>query len=228
MTDFVIINGMDTREIGVTCTSLPPIQIPPERVTQIAVPGRSGLLTIKDDSFDQVIKTCGFFYDGENAAEVAQFIKSATSLTFSNEPDKVYSGACYGQSDLANTIFNWHEFTVDFECNPEKKESNPQEIVCSWGTKLTNPGNRKTRPTIEVTGTGTIILTIAGQIVTLTQVAGTAIIDGELQECYTPLGESRNLYMIGDFPVLYPGEESSIVWTGTVESMLLKPNWRFV
>jgi phage-related protein len=227
MTDFVIINGMDTREIGVTCTSLPPIQIPSERVSQIAVPGRSGLLTIKDDSFGNIPKPCGFFYDGENAADVARFIKSASTLTFSNEPDKVYSGACYGQSDLANTIFDWHEFTVDFECNPEKKESNPQEIIATSGMILTNPGNRKTRPTIEVTGTGTIVLTIGGQEVTLTGVGGTIIIDGEAQECYTSLGASQNLNMIGDFPVLYPGVESLIIWTGTA-TVVIKPNWRWV
>jgi len=227
MTDTIIINGMDTREIGVFCTFLPPIQTASERVSQIAVPGRSGYLHQSDDSFDSLNKSCGFFYEGNDPAGVAKFIKSAQMITFSNEPDKIYSCTVNRQTDLENTVFDWHEFSVNFECNPEKKEANPQEITAVSGMTLFNPGNRKTRPTIEVTGTGTIVLDIAGQVVTLTDVAETIIIDGELQECYTSLGVSANLQMTGDFPILLPDTESIISWIGTA-TILIKPNWRWV
>jgi len=226
--DYVLINGTDTRDIGVFCTSLPPIQIPSERVNKFAVPGRSGLLTIKDDSFDPVVKPVGFFYEGDDPVGVAAFLKSAQAIVFSNEPDKEYLCNCFGQSDLANTIFNWHEFTVDYECNPEKKESSPQSITATSGMTLTNVGNRKTRPTFEITGTGTIVLTVGTQIVTLTSVTGTTVVDGDLQECYLSTGSNRNLYMTGEFPIIEAGESLTISWTGTVTSVLIKPNWRFV
>lgn len=228
MTDIVIINGMDTREIGVTCTSLPPIQISQERVSKILVPGRSGYLHVSDDSFESQIKTCGFFYDGESAAEVARFLMSAETVIFSNEPDKIYSCSYGGNTDLENTIFDWHEFNVSFECNPEKKEASPAEIIATSGIVLLSPGNRKNRPTFEITGSGTIVLTVGTQEVTLSDVSGTIIIDGELQECYTSLGVSRNAYMTGEFPVLNPSEETAISWTGTVTSVLIRPNWRWV
>lgn len=225
--DYVIINGTDTRDLGVFCTSLPPIQIASERVNKITVPGRSGLLHIKDDSFDPVMKTCGFFYDGTEAIAVAEFIKSAKTLVFSNEPDKVYTGDCFEATELLNSIFNWHEFTVNFECNPEKREYSPQSIVATSGMTIINIGNRKTRPTFEVTGTGTVVLTVGTQVVTLTSVTGTFVIDGDLQECYTTLGASKNLNMTGDFPIIEAGENIAISWTGTA-TILIKPNWRFV
>ena len=226
MTDTVIINGMDTLEIGVTCTFLPPIQTASERVSKIAVPRRSGYLHISDDSFDPQIKPCGFFYEGENAADVARFFLTAKTVTFSNEPDKVYSCSVSGNSDLENIIFNWHEFKINFECDPEKKESSPSEIIATSGMTLTHPGNRKTRPTFEITGTGTIVLTVGTQIVTLTSVSGTIILDGDLQICYSSLGASWDSKTTGEPPVLYPGEETTISWTGTA-TILIKPNWRW-
>ena len=228
MTDFVIVNGMDTREIGVTCTSLPPIRIPQERVSKITVPGRSGSLSISDDSFEPIPKNPGFFYEGDNPAMVAEFFRQAETIIFSNEPDRLYLCGLSGSADLENTVFDWHEFSVSFECNPEKQESNPQEIAGTSGMTLFNPGNRKAYPTFKITGTGTIVLTVGTQVVTLTSAAGTTVVDGDAKECYRTTGTSRNNYMTGTWPVIQPGESAVISWTGTVTAVTIEPNWRCV
>jgi phage-related protein len=226
--DIIIINGSDTREIGVIVTSLPPIQMPQERVNEILVPGRSGFLTISDDSYEPIIKTCGFFYEGDNPEEVARYLQKAITFTFSNEPDKVYTGRFVGPANVLQTIFTWHEFSVNFLCYPEKREVNPQEIAANSGIFLTNPGNRKAWPTFEITGSGTIVLTVGTQTVTLTAVDGTIILDGELQECYTSAEVSANLQMTGYFPVIEAEEALEISWTGTVTEVIIFPNWRWV
>lgn len=127
---------------------------------------------------------------------------------------------------MKNTIFNYYEFEVNFECNPEKREVSETEIEATSGMTITNIGNRKARPTFEVTGSGTIVLTVGSQTITLTAVSGTFIVDGVLQECYAGT-VSKNLNMTGDFPVIEPGEECSISWTGEA-TILIKPNWRWV
>lgn len=228
MTDFVIINGMDTREIDVFCTSLPPIQIAQERVNKIPVPGRSGYLHVSDDSFEPQIKKCGFFYAGENAAEVARFFMTAQTVIFSNEPDRIYSCSFYGDGGFENLLFDWHEFDIRFECDPEKRESSPTEIIATNGMVLTHPGNWKTRPTFEITGTGTVVLTVGTQTITLTDVAGTVIVDGDLQSSYTSAGVPWGLHTTGDCPLLYPGIETPVSWTGAVTNVSISPNWRWV
>ena len=227
MTDTVTINGMDTREIGVTCTSLPPIQIAQARVSKIPVPARSGYLHVEDDSFESQIKPCGFFYDGKDAASVAEFFRLSKTVIFSNEPDRIYTCEYSGQTDLENTIFDWHEFSIDFECNPEKREANPQEITAVSGMTITHPGNRKTRPTFEITGTGTVALLVGTQSVTITGIDGTTIIDGDLQACYTSLGAPRDSSMTGECPILLPGVATTVSWSGDA-TIVIKPNWRWV
>lgn len=228
MTDFVVLNGMDTREIGVFCTSLPPIQIAQERVNKIPVLARSGYLHISEDSFESIIKTVGFFYQGDNPAMVAEFFRNAKTIIFSNEPDRLYLCELSGSSELENTIFDWHEFKINFECNPEKRESNPQNIAGISGMTLFNPGNRKAYPTFKISGAGTIVLTVGDQVVTLTNVSGTTVVDGDLKECYRSTGASRNNFMFGTWPVIQPSETVSISWTGSITAVEISPNWRYV
>lgn len=224
----IIINGSDTAEIGLSVTSLPPIQIASERVTRIPVPGRSGYLHQSDDSFDSLIKTCGFFYKGDDLVGVARYLQATRSFVFSNDPDHLFYGRINGAVDLTKTIRTWHEFNIEFECDPESRESNPQEIAGASGMSLYNPGNRKAYPTFEITGTGTIVLTVGDQVVTLTSVSGTTVVDGELKECYRTSGASRNNYMSGGWPVILPGETVIILCTGSVTEFVIRPNWRYV
>lgn len=228
MTDFVTINGMDTREIGVFCTFLPPPSIASERVSNIPVPGRSGYLHRSEDSFETAAKKAGFFFDGINVERVKELFRTASMVVFSNEPDKVYSCRVSNASEFTNQMFDLNEFEIIFECDPEKREREPSIIQAVNGMTLIHPGNRKTKPTFEITGAGTIILTAGSQTVTLQNASGTTIIDGNLEECYTSLGVSANSKMTGSFPILMPGIPTVISWTGTVSAVKILPNWRWV
>ena len=228
MTDFVIINGTDTRTLGVFCTSLPPVQTASERVNKIPVPGRSGYLHVKDDSFDPLPKRCGFFYQGSDPASIARFIMTAETIVFSNEPDKIYSCNYFGNDDLENTIFDWYEFNVNFECDPEKKLLSPINTVATVSpVALVNPGNRKTMPTFVIEGLGTIVLAVGTQEITLSGVADAITINGETMQCYDAGGNASDK-MSGDFPVIEALQPVSVSWTGTVTKVTISPNWRWV
>lgn len=227
MTDTVIINGMDTREIEVFCTFLPPASTASERVSCVPVPGRSGYLHVSDDSFDPVQKHAKFFFNGANVEAVAEMFRTASEVTFSNEPDRVYFCRVIGGSTFDKSIFEFTEFEIVFECDPEKREREPSIISAANGMTLIHPGNRKCYPTFEITGSGTIVLTVGVQAVTLAGVSGTTIIDGDLGECYTSAGVNINDKMTGLPPILMPGVPTVISWAGSA-TVVIRPNWRYV
>lgn len=225
MMDYVLINGVDTRVYGLTCTALPPKQIPVERVNKVVIPGRSGVLSIRDDSYDPISKTVGFFYDGEDVDVITKLFRDAATVVFSDDPTKMYKCSA-GIGSGTRNIFAWKEFSVTFECDPERRDADPQEIVLTSGMVVRNAGNRKTRPTFEVTGSGTVVLSVGSQTVTLTSVSGTFVVDGEIQECYSG-SVSKNANMTGAFPVFLADTEYAITWTGSA-TVLMRPNWRYL
>jgi len=225
---YMILNGKDSREAGIYIVDPLPSVLSPAKILNVTkIPGRSQAVTVWDGSYEEIPKTPRLYFDGIDPQAACDFLNAAETVTFSNEPSKQYVCRNSGAISVDRLKKRKHLFDFPLLCCGEKRDANPQEITAVSGMTLFNPGNRKTRPTIEVTGTGTIVLDIAGQVVTLTEVAGTIIIDGELQECYTSLGVSANLQMTGDFPVLLPDTESIISWTGAA-TILIKPNWRWV
>ena len=227
MSEFLIVNGMDSREVGLTCTNPPSLLTPSERLTKVAVPGRSGYLTISDDSYESITKKVTLFFEGTDPSAAIDLIRSARTLVFSNEPDFLYYGHLSGGDSLDPLIFDMIEFDAVFECDPEKRQREPDTIAATSGMTIINPGNRKTRPTFEVTGSGTIVLTVGSQTVTLAGVSGTYIVDGNLMECYDSSGVSKNSSMTGDFPIVASGAETMISWTGSA-TVVVRPNWRWI
>ena len=89
-----------------------------------------------------------------------------------------------------------------------------------------NPGSVYSEPIITVTGSGDITLMVGTTIVELTDITSGIVLDCALQEAY--LGNTlMNDHMSGDFPVLKPGM-NAISWSGTVTSVVIKPNWRYL
>ncbi len=225
---YVLIDGMDTEEYKLRVTSLPSIQIAQKRVQLITIPGRSGYLTQWDGSYEEVVKTTAFFYKDKFPEQIAQMILEGRTITFSNEPDKVYDYRIDISTDLIKTISPWHQFEVQFICNPVKREHNPEIITASASPiRLISPCNHPAYPTFTLTGTGNVELAVGGQEISLTDISPSITIDGDLMDCYqgTALTNGK---MTGDFPVIDPGETIDIGWTGSVSKIEVLPNWRWV
>jgi len=229
MERWIMLDGVDTREYGVRVLNLPPVTIPQERVTLTAIPGRSGYLTHRDGSYEAISRVAGLFYNGPRPDHVARVLQAATRAIFSNEPDMEY--LLYpqqAQTDLARIIAQWHRFAFDMLCNPEKREAAPTYITAAAPPViLVNPGNRPASPTIELTGTGNVTLTVGEYEIELADIGTHITVDGGLMECYQD-GINANLKMTGQFPVIQPGETVEISWTGSVTKVKIWPNWRWV
>lgn len=228
MERYMLLNGVDTREYGVRVMNLPPVQVPAKRARLVQVPGRSGFLTDWDGSYEALNKIVGLFYNGAEPDYVAQRLQEAARATFSNESDKEYK--VYPQvagTALARVIAKWHRFELPLVCDPLKREVSPAVVVTDTSpVVLINPGNHKAHPTIKITGTGNVALTVGAQEITLTDIGPGITIDGDMLECYQTV--NANNKMTGDFPVIEAGEMVEINWTGMVTRVEIKPNWRWV
>jgi phage-related protein len=223
---YVLIDGVDTETYKLRVTDLPPIQIPQKRVERILIPGRSGYLTHWDGSYEEIIKTVGFFYNGPSPESIARLIMEGSTVTFSNEPEFVYEYSLDITADLTKTISTWHQFIIQFICNPVKREMDPAHIETDSPLTLISPCNHPSYPTFKLTGTGDVELTVGEYKISLTDISPEITIDGDLMDCYQE--ELANDKMTGDFPVINPGESVPISWTGNVTKLEILPNWRWV
>ena len=232
MTDYFIWNGVDCRTKGIHVSELPPITIPLERSKQTNVPGRPGSLTQLegDDVYDDMILTATcFIADPAQIPAIAAWLKGSGTVTFANRTGGYYNARIANQIPFEKILRgNPHcSFAVNFRCYPFWYQENVSDVtITTSGDTITNPGSVYSEPLITVYGSGNITLMVGTTIVELTDVSSSIVLDCALKEAYkgTTL---MNDHMNGDFPVLKPGL-NAISWTGSVTSILVKPNWRYL
>ena len=232
MTDYFIWNGVDCRTKGIHVSELPPITIPLERSKQTNVPGRPGSLTQLegDDVYDDMILTATcFIADPAQIPAIAAWLKGKGTVTFANRTGGHYNARIANQIPFEKVLRgNPHcSFAVNFRCYPFWYQENVSDVtITTSGDTITNPGSVYSEPLITVYGSGNITLMVGTTIVELTNVSSSIVLDCALKEAYkgTTL---MNDHMNGDFPVLKPGL-NAISWTGSVTSILVKPNWRYL
>ena len=232
MNDFFIWNGVDCRQFGIHVSEQPPITIPAERSTQTNVPGRPGSLTTLEgeDVYDDLLLTATCFISGPvQIPAIAAWLKGSGTVAFANRTGGYYKARIVNQIPFEKILRgNPHcSFAVNFRCFPFFYADNVSDItVTVSGTAITNPGSVYSEPVLTVYGSGDITLMVGTTIVELTDISESIVIDSVLQEAY--LGNTlMNGHMSGGFPVLTPGM-NAISWTGTVERVVISPNWRYL
>jgi len=228
--NYIIGNGIDLSEYGFTALKLPPISIPKLRVDDYEVPGRSGKLHASLRDYEEISKEATLMYIGEDPASAAGFLSGLESFIFSNEPDKLYIGRVSDKFEMPRKS-KIYDLKLPLICDPLKRESDPQEIDLANGQNIFNRTNESAYPTFIINGSGTIVLTIGSQTVTLTSVVDSITIDGDKFDCYDTQNANNRMTLAPStdvgFPVIEPGEEAVISWTGTVSSVVMFPNWRW-
>ena len=120
-------------------------------------------------------------------------------------------------------------FELKFNCKPQKYLKTGEDSVTMTGSGniLINPTFYEARPLIAISGTGTGVITINNQSVTISQNSGNFVIDCELEDAYSSYSRANyNSYITlsgNNFPVLQSGENA----IGTTNSMTITitPRW---
>jgi len=218
-------------DYGILIEKRPVIPKPARNINYIEVPGRNGSLRVDDLTYKDLIIPfkCGFKDDGiANKADVikAWLDGGEGPLILSNQPDKYYLAHVSDQFDIAQEWKVFGRFLVNFRCKPFKYSTNNTPIALVNAGVLINPGTVTSEPVILVMGSGNITLMVNGTAVNLVSVVGSITIDSVLRDAYNG-SVLQNNQMASDFPVLVPGN-NTISWTGTVTSVQVTPNWRWL
>ena len=223
----VILNGVNSNTItGLLIQSLPSISKPQMRVE------------VEERDGDVVTKLGYAAYDNEmeiglhgnfDINEVIEFFSTEGEVIFSNEPDKIYRYALYDQIDYERLI-RFRTATVTFHVQPFKYSTEADQTITSSGATVTNSGNVESKPSITITGSGTINFSLNGtQIFVIVMGTQTSVtIDAETLEAYS--GEIlMNRAVTGDYANLRldPGD-NTFAWTGSVTKIEIHNRSRWI
>ena len=200
---YLIINGKRSDSIlGLLITALAPVS-KPQILTQVeTVNGRDGdiVTPLGYGAYDKTI-SIALTYE-YNIDDIIEFFNSEGKVVFSNEPDKYYKFAIYQRIDFERLI-RFRTADVTFHVQPFKySDEESVKTFTDREFKIVNQGNIYSRPTISITGFGTITLFInTKQIlkIELGNLPRTIIIDGSEMNAYSEDGAFLNRIVTGDY-----------------------------
>ena len=213
--------------MGILVNELPPIIKASRDINKITIPGRDGFLTEDLETYGETVKACECtILDITMVDQVLAWLDGSGEVIFSNQLSRKYQACIINQIPFNRIMRKWYKFIVIFDCQPfAKMLTNAVQTLTSPGVVF-NTGTYKAKPVIKVNGTGTIDLSINGDVIRLTNVVGYVTIDSDLMDCYKDtLLQNNN--MSGNFPELIVGP-NAISWTGSVTSVEITPNWRYI
>lgn len=229
---WLIGDGVDSREFGIGVTSLPKKAKPKERISSFPVPGRSGELTVSDDSFENIKKPFGLVFYGQDIEAAAEWLRGVKKITYSSEPDRAYSVAVPPDVQFERKRPSLYEFSVSFECFPLAAQYEPEEFDIVNGMIVVNPSLISAFPSFTAYGSGTIAVVIGSQAVTITGVSTSVTVEGgESFVCYDASGRADNRMtltpasLVG-YPTISGGAQVALSYSGA-SRVVFRPNWRF-
>lgn len=216
---------------GLWINKLPPIVRAAERVKEITIPGREGVLTMLEgeDVYEPVVKKCVVIArNNMDLQKILDWLRGSGEVMFSNEPDKKYFARIAAEVSFSRISNDMSQATVVFACQPFKARLRPEQDsveITSSGT-LYNPGDVASKPKVSVTGTGSdVTVTIAGNAMTFDDLDGTIVVDCDAN-IVTEDGSLWDGTYSGDFWRIPRG--SVAVSQSGGSSVTIEPQWRWV
>ena len=239
MRNYIILNGQSSDEItGLLIQTLPAISQPKIRTQIEEIDGRDGDIITKlgYSAYNKEI-SIGLYGDYDVDQVIAYFTNNQNGkVTFSNEEDKYYNYEILEQIDFERLI-RFKTATVKMHIQPFKY-SNVEKIKSFTITNQTsinvrNTGNYVSKPTITITGTGTINLSLNNEqlfVINLGDTSTQIALDINNMNAYNP---TNNVFMnravTGNYDnfVLNVGS-NTISWTGTITQIAISNYSRWI
>ncbi|MBC6973043.1 phage tail family protein [Bacillus sp. Xin] len=206
----------------------PKIPTAKRKVEHIEVPGRHGSLT-KKGAYEDVPFTIKFnLLEDENIKPLIRRMKSwllnGKILHFND--DIVYRKIKNVEiDDIENDIEEYGYFEVKFTLDPFEYAEDESITIYEQGL-IYNPGTFESEPKMWIVAKGTVNITINDITFQLKDIESSVVVDSEILEAYIGTVPMNNK-MVGDFPIFNVGS-NRISWSGTVQSITIRPRWRYV
>lgn len=237
MRDYIILNGVNSNTItGLLISKLPPITKPKQRTTVEEIDGRDGDIVTKlgYSAYDKEIQI-GLYGDFD-IDDVITFFNGEGTVTFSNEEDKYYNYQILDQIDYEKLI-RFKTAKVKMHVQPFKYSAvegiRTFTITTEDEITINNSGNYVSKPTITLTGSGTINLSANGYevlVINLDANGSIITIDTANMEAYNQsTGELMNRDVTGNYDNLYlKAGKNNISWTGTITQIQIQNYSRWI
>lgn len=232
MRNYLIFNGIDSRDFGVYISGNHTFDAPTREYENISVPGRDGdLLGVTSRLANIELIYPAFSYTPEHLRDFRSKLLSVigyAQLYDSYHSDEfrkaVYKGGLTVEM-MANLKAG--SFDLIFECKPQRYLTAGQILTpVVTGQNITNPTDFDAQPLIRVTGSGTLV--IGSQTITVASNSHAYIdIDCEMMDCFYGATNCNSLVSFSgnDFPVLKPGNNGLTI--SGLTNVKIKPNtWR--
>ena len=231
---WVLINDMPSYGVdGLIVTSLPPITKPKMRFASEEIDGRDGdiITTLGFQAYDKTLSIG--LHGGFDIDKVIEFFATSGTITFSNEPDKVYRFQQLDSIDFERLV-RYRTADVKLHVQPFKtgRLQRPKTFTSADAQAVvTNAGNVVAAPKLTIKASGNIGLWLDGsQILSVTNSGDyVLVIDVQNLEAATPEGLLMNRMITGDYArlALNPGKHS-VKWSGTLHSLTIEDYSRWI
>lgn len=229
-------DGKSCMDYGIIWTGARTEDAPERDLEFVSVPGRSGDLIRDNGRYSNVTVrySCAIVrkYRARYDALRAHLFAAPTyrRLEDTMHPNVFRLAAFQGPIEPDSTPHGWAgTFDVQFNCKPHRylksgefpmQLESGQVMLNSWDESL---------PLIQITGSGSGVLTVGGVTVTIDSMDGSLTLDAETQNAYSGLENKNGTIRIagGEFPTL-PAGETRIAWSGGVTTVEITPRWRAI
>ena len=222
--------GKDSRDFGILISAAPEKVRAERRVEQVTIPGRNGDLTVDEGTYAPYVISVECSTRGnENLDEILAWLNGAGGLILCTEPDKVFRASIYNKISVADMIYLYNSFLLQFRVQPFKYSVNAagDALELTAPTTIRNSGTVYSEPLITVYGSGDITLNINGNPYPLRNVDGNITIDSEMMEVFKGSTNQNSKYGGAEFPRFEVGK-NEISWTGSVSKIKIQPRWRWL
>lgn len=231
MKRYFIWNGVRSDEMHIISNTRAPIIRPEERVEHIAIPGRTGELTQVEgeDIYNSYIQTLELSVEGKTNVPAAEaWLRGGGFVTFDTEPERKQAARIINAVTFERHSKNTDAYNaeVQFYCEPVKRQLNEAQISATNGMTLDNPGTLPAYPEIQIEGSGTVSISIAGVTLIIPELESGWVADCENKWICRNGVPQMNAWR-GEFPEI-PVGQSAILWTGNVTAVTITPRWRWL
>lgn len=226
---YIILNDRPSWQVqGLLIQSLPPVTMPKVRTQIEEIDGRDGdiVTPLGYAAYDKTVEIgLSYNYDVD---DVISYFNSSGRVVFGNEPEKYYRYAIYDNIDFEKLI-RFKTATVKFHVQPFKYSDVEGEKAfnftgSSGSLTIRNGGNYFSRPTISITGTGAVNLSLNGNQIFVIDfdTSETITIDTEGMNAYGADGTLKNRKITGDYDnfLLTPGN-NTVSFVGAVRGITI-------
>lgn len=232
MRNYLTFGGFDSRDYGVYISGDGVFNAPSRNYNFIAIPGKDGDIVGPSYRLQNMTVTYPCFIYSNFAENLKNFRAMLMSqigykqLIDSYHPNEFRLATFTGPLSVeVQPRHDVGEFDLEFTCKPQRfLVSGETETTLTASGSITNPTLFDSQPVITVTGSG--VLGIGSQSITIASGTANVVIDCEMQDAYYGSQSLNNAVTLSGykFPVLKPGVNNISLGTGITE-VVIKPRW---